>query len=407
MTRIRWYVLALALVMTATALRAWGGVFVSVAVGPPALPVYAQPVAPGPGYLWTPGYWAWSPDGYYWVPGTWVLPPQVGFLWTPGYWGFSAGLYNWHAGFWGPTIGFYGGINYGFGYPGHGYYGGYWRGRDFYYNRSVNNVNVTNIHNVYNQTVVNNVNVNRVSYNGGPHGIQARPTSEQLAAERGQHAAATSMQVQHEQLARNDRAQFASVNHGRPEVTATPRPRAFNARETTRGGQPNLNRPAPVRNADSNARAVPRPPQNNQQARTAENAGQPPQPNSHPQEQAAHNVPRPPENHQTASAPENASRPGNNTHQSQPQPQQHASNRHPQQTRNMPPANIQPSTGQVQPQRRSQVQAQARPAYNPPRQSAPQVRASAHPTGQHATPAVHQVARGPASSPGHQQQRTH
>ena len=45
-------------------------------------------------------------------------------------------------------VGFYGGINYGFGYPGDGYYGGQWRGREFYYNRTVNNVNVKNITNV-------------------------------------------------------------------------------------------------------------------------------------------------------------------------------------------------------------------------------------------------------------------
>ena len=128
MTRLRWQVPLISVVILATAVSSWAGVFVSVAVGPPALPVYVQPVAPGPGYIWKPGYWAWGPDGYYWVPGTWVLPPEVGFLWTPGYWGFSAGLYNWHPGFWGPTVGFYGGINYGFGYPGHGYYGGYWRG---------------------------------------------------------------------------------------------------------------------------------------------------------------------------------------------------------------------------------------------------------------------------------------
>ena len=185
MTRLRWLIPLISVVILATAVSSRAGVFVSVAVGPPALPVYVQPIAPGPGYIWTPGYWAWSPDGYYWVPGTWLLPPEVGFLWTPGYWGFSAGLYNWHPGFWGPTVGFYGGINYGFGYPGHGYYGGYWRGRDFYYNRAVNNVNINTVHNVYNQTVVNNVKVNHVSYNGGPHGIQARPTSEQLAAERG------------------------------------------------------------------------------------------------------------------------------------------------------------------------------------------------------------------------------
>src|SRR6202171_2598830 len=101
---------------------------ISVRIGPPALPVYVQPLCPGPGYFWTPGYWAWSDDdGYYWVPGTWVIAP-VGMLWTPGYWAFSDGFYGWHAGYWGPHVGFYGGINYGFGYGGVGFWGGRWGG---------------------------------------------------------------------------------------------------------------------------------------------------------------------------------------------------------------------------------------------------------------------------------------
>ena len=34
---------------------------VSITIAPPALPVYVQPPVPAPGYLWTPGYWAfWS-----------------------------------------------------------------------------------------------------------------------------------------------------------------------------------------------------------------------------------------------------------------------------------------------------------------------------------------------------------
>ena len=47
---------------------------VSIRVAPPPIPVYVQPVIPGPGYIWVPGYWAWDDDGedYYWVPGTWV-----------------------------------------------------------------------------------------------------------------------------------------------------------------------------------------------------------------------------------------------------------------------------------------------------------------------------------------------
>jgi hypothetical protein len=143
---------------------------VSITVAPPALPVYVQPVVPGPGYIWTPGYWAWSPyyGDYYWVPGTWVLAPRVGVLWTPGYWGWGGNAFRWNEGYWGPHIGFYGGVNYGFGYTGSGYEGGYWNHGAFFYNRSVNNVsNVTNITNVYNKTVVNNVTVNNVSYSGG------------------------------------------------------------------------------------------------------------------------------------------------------------------------------------------------------------------------------------------------
>jgi len=91
----------------------------SVNIEPPPLPVYDQPIIPGPGYLWAPGYWAWNPDidDYYWVPGTWVLPPEPNLLWTPGYWAWNdSGAYVFNDGYWGPEVGFYGGVNYGFGY---------------------------------------------------------------------------------------------------------------------------------------------------------------------------------------------------------------------------------------------------------------------------------------------------
>ena len=74
------------------------------------------------------------------MPGAWVLPPRVGYLWTPGWWGWDDGDYVFNPGYWGPHIGYYGGINYGFGYNGYGYYGGEWRGDRFFYNRSANNV---------------------------------------------------------------------------------------------------------------------------------------------------------------------------------------------------------------------------------------------------------------------------
>jgi hypothetical protein len=203
---------------------------ISVRIGPPALPVYEQPLCPGPGYLWTPGYWAWDDvDGYYWVPGTWVVAP-VGLLWTPGYWGWSGGVYAWHAGYWGPHIGFYGGINYGFGYGGVGFVGGEWRGGAFFYNTAVMHVDTVHITNVYvNRTVIVN-NTSHVAFNGGEGGVVARPTAQEEAYAREPHQAALAAQTQQEHLAHQDRSNFASVNHGAPRVAATARPGDFNGR---------------------------------------------------------------------------------------------------------------------------------------------------------------------------------
>jgi hypothetical protein len=84
-----------------------------------ALPVSVRPPAPDPYDIWTPGCWAYAePDGYYWVPGTWVVAPRPGYLWTPCYWGWSGGRYIYHGGYWGERVGFYGGINYGYGVSG-------------------------------------------------------------------------------------------------------------------------------------------------------------------------------------------------------------------------------------------------------------------------------------------------
>jgi WXXGXW repeat (2 copies) len=220
----------LAIVFLATSGASSAQILVSANFAPPALPVYEQPLCPAEGYLWSPGYWAWSPYGYYWVPGTWVLPPESGLLWTPGYWAFNDELYYWHPGYWGPVVGFYGGIPYGYGYPGSGYYGGYWRGRQFYYNQTVNNVNITNIHNVYTTTVTNNTSVNRVSYNGGPGGITVRPFPREEAAARERQVPPTAAQLQHEHAASTNRELLASVNQGRPPIAATPKPAEFSGR---------------------------------------------------------------------------------------------------------------------------------------------------------------------------------
>ncbi len=200
---------------------------VSVTFGPPAIPVYAQPLCPGPDFIWVPGYWAWDPDyGYYWVPGMWLLAPYPGALWTPGYWVWNDGVYVWYEGYWGPVVGYYGGVNYGYGYSGYGYDGGYWRGGKFYYNRVVNNINVTNITTVYSRQV-RNMRPAGPSFNGGPGGTTVRPTSEQLAGARERRSSLTGPQRQQMQAARADPKQRATVNRGRPSIAATAKPGEF------------------------------------------------------------------------------------------------------------------------------------------------------------------------------------
>ena len=67
-----------AAVLLAIAAAAYAQMSISVSFAPPELPVYEQPLCPGEGYLWTPGYWAYANDydDYYWVPGTWVMAPN-------------------------------------------------------------------------------------------------------------------------------------------------------------------------------------------------------------------------------------------------------------------------------------------------------------------------------------------
>ncbi|MGC2163264.1 MAG: hypothetical protein WA634_15250 [Silvibacterium sp.] len=190
---------------------------------PPPLPEYDQPECPGPDYIWTPGYWGFAPTGYYWVPGTWVVAPYVEALWTPGYWGFYSGRYLWHYGYWGPHIGFYGGVNYGYGYTGVGYSGGYWNNGGFMYNTAVTRVNSSFVHRtyMYRGRVVNNT---RVSYNGGRGGLAARPLPAERVAAQERHMGP--LPAQHAQMreAATNRAQWASVNHGRPTTLAAARP---------------------------------------------------------------------------------------------------------------------------------------------------------------------------------------
>ena len=203
------------------------GVGIAITIAPPVLFVYAQPPMPELGTIWTPGYWAYGGDGYYWVPGTWVLPPAAGLYWTPPYWGFESGSYLFHAGYWGPEVGYYGGINYGFGYGGVGYQGGEWHGRDFAYNRNANNFGAVRVTNFYERPIGEGFSGGRPSYNG-PGGNGARPNAQEEQAGRAGHREPTALQTQHFQAASQNRDLRDSVNHGQPPIAATGRPGELN-----------------------------------------------------------------------------------------------------------------------------------------------------------------------------------
>jgi len=198
---------------------------------PPELPDYQQPPAPGPGYLWTPGYWGYVPGDFFWVPGTWVLAPAPGLLWTPGYWGFGGGVFLWHAGYWGPHVGFYGGVDYGFGYGGVGFVGGVWDHDVYRYNTTVTNVDTTTIHDTYagQTTTTTDPTARHASYNGG-NGTTAQPTSVELAAAKEPHIPSTSEQITQAHFASTNRSLLASENGGHPSIAATTKAGEFNGK---------------------------------------------------------------------------------------------------------------------------------------------------------------------------------
>jgi hypothetical protein len=258
LSSIRLLLLTLGMLAVPAASFAQVDVAISIGIAPPPLPVYQQPLCPDDDYIWTPGYWSYGDDDYYWVPGTWVMAPAVGLLWTPAYWGWTDGGYVFYGGYWGPHVGFYGGINYGFGYFGRGYEGGRWDNGHFFYNRSVTNVNVTAVHNVYNTRVVSaSATVNRVSYNGGKGGVSARPIAAEQAAAAERHTAPVAAQAQHVQAARTNPALRASANHGTPPIGATPRPAAPEDRAVVAAKGTGAVHPAAARPANSTARPIP------------------------------------------------------------------------------------------------------------------------------------------------------
>jgi hypothetical protein len=260
---VRTVILALSVVVpivvltTICAPPAYGQVDVTVSFAPPALPVYDMPPCPEDGYLWTPGYWAYdADDGYYWVPGTWVMAPEPGLLWTPAWWGWENGGYAFHDGYWAPEVGFYGGINYGFGYFGDGFVGGGWQGNSFRYNTAVLTVDTTIVHNTYvdRTVIVQRDNDNHVSYNGGEGGISRRPTPQEEKVSQERHVPPPAAQKEHIDNARSNPDMRATQNQGKPTIAATPKPGQFNGHGVEQSKEAGAPYHAPANAPAGNAR---------------------------------------------------------------------------------------------------------------------------------------------------------
>ena len=66
---------------------------------PPAPPREVIVAAPGPNYVWAPGYYAWR-GRWVWVRGSWVTPPHPYAVWVGGHWSRHGHGYVWVGGHW-------------------------------------------------------------------------------------------------------------------------------------------------------------------------------------------------------------------------------------------------------------------------------------------------------------------
>jgi hypothetical protein len=233
-----------------------------------------------------------------------------------------------HPGYWGYHVGYYGGVNYGFGYMGIGFVGGMWRGRDFVYNTAVMHVDERFVHTTYvDRTIVERntiANDRHVAFSGGPGGIRHDPVPEERIAENEHHMGATSFQHTHETTAQSDRGSYFRNNGGHPSTLAVQRPLGMQNHATpgASGGmkqgqqgsfnnRPGANPGSGMQNQQANPpyqnRQQTNPAYQNQQGRPAQ---QPQQPNNQPQQRSNQNYqPRPAQQAQPVPQPRSTSQP--------------------------------------------------------------------------------------------------
>ena len=72
-----------------------------VRYGPPPPPRYGvMGYAPGPGYVWTEGFWDRRGGQWAWVSGRWMRPPRAHAVYVPGTWRQEGRSWRFHRGYW-------------------------------------------------------------------------------------------------------------------------------------------------------------------------------------------------------------------------------------------------------------------------------------------------------------------
>jgi WXXGXW repeat (2 copies) len=86
-------------VLFGTLLTSCGG-YVVASYGPPPPRYGAIGYAPGPGYVWTEGYWNLAGGSWVWAPGRWLRPPRPHSVWVAPEWRREGRGYRFHRGRW-------------------------------------------------------------------------------------------------------------------------------------------------------------------------------------------------------------------------------------------------------------------------------------------------------------------
>ena len=71
-----------------------------VRTAPPVYQTEVIGVAPGPEFVWVPGYHRWEGERYVWVAGRWDRPPHPRAKWVAGRWRHDRNGWFWVEGRW-------------------------------------------------------------------------------------------------------------------------------------------------------------------------------------------------------------------------------------------------------------------------------------------------------------------